>query len=203
MKKMITAVLASLVMFTGTAFAYEPADFFLNYGTPIDQGDMLVSVSTGMPWSSFDCINNGGWGAPGLLGKFEYAQPIGPVPFSFGGYLGLDWRGYPGYHTNYYYGDYYYNNGYVDDGVVRGHFGLRFGGLATYHVAIPQVYGLDLNTTLKMGMNFDISKAFSNGVRVGFDWGLSVGASYFFTEEIGITTELGYPYWTFGAIFKL
>ena len=39
----------------------------------------------------------------------------------------------------------------------------------------------------------------------GFDLGVILGARYFFTDRVGMFTELGYsiPYWNLGVTFRL
>ena len=175
MKKRIIAMLASLVVFAGAAFAITPGDIFLNYGGNISEGDSIAKVSAALPWTMFS--QNGSWALPTFVGEYEYALRLGPVPFSFGGYVGL--------------------TGYGGDG--WGNFVLTAGGSATYHMSIPPVPKLDLYASLKLGIKAVMG---SNG-SFGFDPGFGVGASYFFTDAIGITGDVGYPCARLGAIFKL
>lgn len=212
MKKIVISILASFVLFSGTAFAskFNPADVFLNYGGGIEKGDMITKVSVGMPWSSFDAFNHGGWAVPSILGSFEVAVPIGRVPFSFGGYLGLDLKAYNPYYGGGYWDEYgywhpdnrYYEGYYAPYSKNYTHFIMRFGGSASYHVNIP-VRGLDVYLGTKLGMAVDISDYYKNNVHLSLDWGLNIGASYFFNDTIGVNLDLGYPYGSVGVIFKL
>ena len=209
-KKIITSILAGLV-FTCSAFAVTPQDIFLNYGGEIQPGDMIASASLGTPWVMYNAISNYGWAAPSILGEFEYALPIGPVPFTVGGYLSADFRGsldgYYGYYdewgTLHPYNPAYNPNGYYYDNTVYGHCTIRLGGLARYHICIPPVPKLDFNIALKMGLNLDFSNWWPNKVKGGFDFGMSFGVSFMITDKIGIRGEVGYPYGSVGAIFKL
>lgn len=69
---------------------------------------------------------------------------------------------------------------------------LNVDALAKYHfnfgVEPLDVYAgvvLGVNTTFVSGLNPDF----------GFDYGGIVGASWYFTDKMGVTLETGYPYW--------
>ena len=173
MKKLFAALIASVVLM-GTAAAVTPSDIFLNYGGNISEGDSLAKASIALPWTFFNA--EGDWKLPTLVGEYEYAVKLGPVPFSFGGYAGI--------------------SGYGGDGY--GNVVLRAGGSATYHMAVPPVKGLDVFASLKLGLRADIGSDAS----FGFEPGFGVGVAYFFNDSIGITGDIGYPSARIGAIFK-
>lgn len=178
MKKRIIAMLAGLTVFAGAAFAVTPADIFLNYGGRINEGDSIVDVAVALPW---DMITTNGGRLPTFVGEYEYALPIGPVPFTFGGYAGA--------------------TGSWGDG--WGIFTLKAGGSAKYHIAVPPVPGLDFYIGLKLGIGINMGSLPSGYTVVGFEPGMDVGVSYFFNDSVGITGAVGYPSARIGMIFKL
>ena len=131
MKKRIVAMLAGLVVFAGASFAITPGDIFLNYGGRINEGDSIASVQVALPW---DMITTNGGRLPVFVGEYEYALPIGPVPFTFGGYVG--------------------GSGAWGDG--WGYFGLTAGGSMKYHIAVPPVPGLDFYIGTKLGIGINM-----------------------------------------------
>lgn len=197
MKKLLTGLLAGLVMFTGTAFAsdFKWSECWCTYGAGIEKGDIIVNVDAGMPWSVFDTINAGGWAIPTIIAEVQVAQPIWKLPFTFGGYFTYDYSSIP---TE----GWYYANGEHKWGKTKlYHSVIATGGSATYHFHLPPK-GLDLYSGLKMGLKIDISNIYSNNVNLGFDWGMNIGANWFFNDTFGLNLEFGYPYTRFGAAFK-
>ena len=177
MKKMLAAIVAGFVLFIGTASAVTPEDIFLNYGGGIQKGDSVATISVALPW---DMLSKGSGHLPVFLGEYEYALPVGPVPFTFGGYAGITgW-----WHDSY------------------GAAVLNLGGSAKYHIAVPPVPGLDFFIGTKLGLGITIGHIPDGARYVGFDWGLDVGVSYFFNDTVGITGALGYPSGRIGVAFK-
>lgn len=184
-KKIIATVAAVFALGT-SAFAFEWSECWQNYGGGIEKGDMILSVGLGLNYGAFSYLGDeGGYFIPNILADFEIAQPIWLLPFTFGGYLGVD--GY-GCKTG---GDY---NSWVR---------TSFGGLAKYHVQLP-VEKLDVYLGLKLGLSiwnnkwdYDNSNGTNNSGSDStwyFDGNYVLGASYYFTNLIGVNAELGYPY---------
>lgn len=129
--------------------------------------------------------DDGGYFIPNILADFEIAQPIWLLPFTFGGYLGVDGYGC--------------KTGSDYNSWVR----TSFGGLAKYHVQLP-VEKLDVYLGLKLGLSiwnnkwdYDNSNGTNNSGSDStwyFDGNYVLGASYYFTNLIGVNAELGYPY---------
>ena len=64
--------------------------------------------------------------------------------------------------------------------------------LAKYHFNFG-VEPLDVYAGVVLGMNGYFWKGLDPVF--GFDWGGIAGATWFFTDKIGVTLETGYPYW--------
>lgn len=180
-KKIIATVAAVFALGT-SAFAFEWSECWKNYGGGIEKGDMILSVGLGLNYGAFTYLgDDGGYFIPNILADFEIAHPIWILPFSFGGYLGFD-----GY-------------GWKSDGESNTWTRTSLGGLAKYHVQLP-VEKLDVYLGLKMGVSIWNNKWDLDNDNSGsdviwhFDGNYVLGASYFFTDLIGINAELGYPY---------
>ena len=176
MKKLFAALIASVVL-VGTAAAVTPGDIFLNYGGGIEKGDSTASLSVALPWNM---IGKGSGHLPVFVGEYEYALPLGPVPFTFGAYAGVT-----GWWTE-----------------THGAAVINAGGSMKYHMAIPPVPGLDLFIGTKLGLDISIGNIEDGDSYVGFDWGMDVGVSYWFNDTFGITGAVGYPSGRIGASFK-
>lgn len=64
--------------------------------------------------------------------------------------------------------------------------------LAKYHFNFG-IEPLDVYAGVVLGANGVFLKGF--GSAFGFDWGGIAGATWFFTDNMGVTLETGYPYW--------
>lgn len=64
--------------------------------------------------------------------------------------------------------------------------------LAKYHFNFG-IEPLDVYAGVVLGANGVFLKGF--GSTFGFDWGGIAGATWFFTDNMGVTLETGYPYW--------
>ena len=73
-----------------------------------------------------------------------------------------------------------------------GYFRLNVDGLAKYHFNFG-LEPLDVYAGVVLGANGVFLKGF--GSAFGFDWGGIAGATWFFTDNMGVTLETGYPYW--------
>lgn len=184
--KKFKALLAVLVLLCSAPLFADDFDWskcWCNYGAGIEAGDMILSVDGGLPWTIFDAYNSGGWTIPYVLADFEVACPIWVLPFSFGGYAGF------GLSKNYV-ADVSYNHTYV-----------LTGGSVSYHLRMPPKQ-LDLYASLKSGVIFDFSDFYTAGRNVSFDFGYTVGASWYFTDMFGVNAEIGYPMNRIGAVFQ-
>ena len=180
--KKIKALLIGLVLsFSAPVFAsdFDWSQCWCNYGAGIEKGDMLLSVDAALPWDFFDIINANGWAVPHVIADFEIATPIWKLPFTFGGYAGVSFWG---------------NKDFSHTAVLAG-------GGATYHVRMPPK-NLDLYSGLKIGVKFDISNEYDNGIRFNPDWGYNIGASWFFSDSFGVNVEFGFPSSKAGVVFK-
>lgn len=64
--------------------------------------------------------------------------------------------------------------------------------LAKYHFNFG-IEPLDVYAGVVLGANGVFLKGF--GSAFGFDWGGIAGATWFFTDNMGVTLETGWPYW--------
>lgn len=152
---------------------------WVNYGAGIEKGDKILSVDASLDWGSFGYFGSGYFYTPWVYGDFQVAVPLGSInlPFTFGGYAGANF-------------------------VLGNAFSVNIvaGGAASYHIRLP-LDNFDLYAGLKLGLKVYIGNWWP-GV-IGFDWGLNVGASYFFSDAFGVNVELGYPGFKAGVVFKL
>jgi len=185
--KRIRALLAVLViMCSAPVFAddFDWSQCWCNYGAGIEAGDMLLAVDGGLPWTIFDAYNSGGWSIPYVMADFEVVCPIWKLPFSFGGYAGFGMSKY-----------------YVTKEQAFHHSTVLAGASASYHLRMPPEQ-LDLYASLKSGVIIDFSDSYSSGRNVAFDFGYTVGASWYFTEAFGVNLEIGYPMNRVGVVFQ-
>ncbi len=183
-KKIIATVAAVFALGT-SAFAFEWSEFWKNYGGGIEKGDMILSAGTALSFSSLEYLgSDGGYCIPPILADFEIAQPIWVLPFTFGGFAGVEMYG----NTKYW--SYFYTT---------------FGGLAKYHVQLPPEK-LDVYVGLKLGASARSGTYNGEGGGTdfgwGFYWGTCLGATWYFTDMIGVNAELGYPYTRVAVSFK-
>ena len=73
-----------------------------------------------------------------------------------------------------------------------GFFSLNVDALAKYHFNFG-IEPLDVYAGVMLGANGLFVKDWDP--RFGFDFGGIAGATWFFTDKIGVTLETGYPYW--------
>lgn len=188
MFKRVKTILAVAVMLCAAPLAAKDFDWsqcWCNYGAGIKQGDMFLSLDAGFnPWYGFTAFNNGGFATPTLAVDFEVAVPVWKLPFSFGGYLTADYASFR-----------------YDGTDVYSHTRLNSGASATYHMQMPPE-NLDLYAGLKTGISLDFAKCYEKGCYIQFDYGYNVGASWYFSDSIGVNLELGYPMCKGGVVFK-
>ena len=181
MKKLIL-VLVIFAVITGSASA---GFNILSFPPPLeDGGAFMIDVGMGLrSWSLLKMV------MPPLFLNFEYALPVG-VPISVGGGIAVGiWR------DNYYWSssnNYAYRITYLTPYVrANWHWGL-------------DVKWLDLYTGLSFGADIAIVK-WSNNIYANsrlytapgslFFYAFQGGAHFYFTKNVGVVVETGYPYY--------
>jgi hypothetical protein len=138
--------------------------------------------------------------AIGLSYEKGIKEGLGPGIIGIGGYLG--------YKNITYHYNYLFSNYYVDQKWTYLIIGLR----ATYHYNFYLDDNLDLYGGLLLSYNNVNYKEDSNdplyvssSYKSYVDLSLFVGGTYYFSDKIGVFTELGYgiAYWTIGVSFRL
>jgi len=185
MKKCLLVLLIFAVI-GGTAFAFDILSF-----PPSLSGGNAIMIDTGIGLNSFSL-----WGSwyGGYYGKMsvipiflnvEYALPVN-VPIS----VGLFGAYYQTKYT-YTYTDYGWKNSF-----------LAIGTRANWHWAFD-VEWLDFYTGLYLGYRAHWASWYGYGGYSGafvapsygaFDYGVQVGVHFYFTNNIGVVVESGYPY---------
>lgn len=100
-------------------------------------------------------------------GSYEKAVHINDMlPFTFGGTAGFTFG--------------------------SGYFRLNVDGLAKYHFNFG-VEPLDVYAGVMLGAYGAFPRGYDP--RFDFDWGGFAGATWFFTDKMGVTLEGGFPYW--------
>lgn len=190
MRRIKVLICTLAVFFSASLFAedFDWSKCWCNYGAGIEKGDFLLSIDAGLPWDYVDSFNSGGWAIPYVLADFEVACVVGQLPFTFGGYAGFG------------YGKKYYRNRY-DREIYLTHSYFTAGASANYHMRMPPKE-LDLYAGLKSGMIVDFSDRYKSGHNLSLDFGYTMGASWYFTENFGLNVELGYPLNRAGVVFK-
>ncbi len=194
--KKFTLFAALLVLFCGTSLAADDFDWsqcWCNYGGGIEKGDFIINADVGFMYEDFSVISNGFWLLPPVIVDVQYAQPIWKLPFTFGGFAGVNGHGYRYY-------DYYdyVNNVYVYG--TRYWWNIFFGAEAAYHAKLP-VDTLDVYIITRLGVNIPITNGYTYfGDYILF--GEAIGINWFFTDKVALNTEIGYPFTKVGATFK-
>jgi len=140
----------------------------------------MVDAGLGFVFTSF---STGRFKIPPLFVNAEYALP--PIPLSVG--LGVS--------------SYQWESSYVTETFVS------ILARANWHWGIDAEW-LDLYTGLSLGYIIDNEKVNVPGYdnpklgKSGFDWGIQIGAHFYFSKFIGAMVELGYPYLKGGIALK-
>jgi hypothetical protein len=142
---------------------------------------------------------------PPLTASFDYALPLGGLPFTLGALVGFTTS------------EYKFNYAGLTYGYTYDYTGLAIAGRFGYHPDLG-VKNLNVSATLALGYYLYTGKATYN------DWpatgalkpdpdnysqlylGINFGARYFFTNNIGAFLELGYSALSFataGVAFKI
>ena len=176
--KRVVLVLLILVLGSSFAFSFD----LLDYPPALRGGNFLIDLGIGY----------GGWGSsygrlhvPPIVVTGEYCLPVG-VPISVGAMFAFS-----RYEDSYsWLRDYKWTFTY-----------LTFAGRGNWHWNLP-VNGLDLYTGLSLGYQHGIvsysgpDQDYANyrGSSVSdLYWGFQAGAHYYFTNNIGVMAEVGYP----------
>lgn len=176
--KKLKGLFAALIMLCSTSvFAgdFDWSQCWCNYGAGIEKGDMIVDVAVGLNDEFFRPFGqNSAWSLPYMEAAFDVALPIWKLPFSWGGFYGLNIGGANGNGWNY------------------SLFSMNFGGQVKYHVLLP-VDNLDVYAGIRLGANLAFSNAWNP--YFGFYYDGFLGAHYFLNDNFGFVAEFGYPVW--------
>ena len=181
MRKSAKGLLAGLVLLFAAPLSagdFDWSQFWCNYGGGIEKGDLIVNVDLGLEFGLLGWIGGGGWFIPPVMAELQVAQPIWKLPFTFGGYAGISGFGWDKY----------------------GIFIVKFGGEAAYHVMLPPEK-LDVYLSLKLGGDIYLGE-FVGFSPFNFTFGGSLGATWYFTDLIGVNLEVGYPMIKAGVSLK-
>ena len=171
--KKFLLVLLILVVIGGAAFAFDP----LGYPPPLDGGNFLLDIGAGLGYYGYD-YNTGKFMIPPLYVSGQFA--LKPIPLSVGGlvtFSARSWSGYP-------------------------YFRIGVYALANWHFGFD-VDWLDLYAGIILGANIGIDTDPGWKGRSYFDYGVHVGAHFYFSRAFGLQVEAGWPYWIkAGLAFK-
>jgi len=179
------ALIAMTILSTGRlAYAQKgPMD-------PMDVDDMQITAGFGAGTPFFG--NGHGFG-PAAKFTFEKGMwQVGPGVITLGAELTFSyfWNNYgDGWHENWF--------NFIAGARSAYHYGWGVRGLDTY-AGLPLGFGLCM-------YSHDYDEGYHNYAPVYPYFGIFLGASYFFTKEIGVYGEFGYnsTYANLGVVFKL
>ncbi|MCL2128199.1 MAG: hypothetical protein FWH38_08090 [Treponema sp.] len=179
MKKLVIVLALAAVLATGTAFA----DFdILSYPGSLEGGNLLIDIGLGL--NSYGLLYGGSLKIPPAILTVNYCLPVS-VPISVGGFFSLSQYG------SEWSGGYKYRRTY-----------FIIGAQADWHWGFDMTW-LDLYTGLSTGYcgtvyNYDGP---DNAHKTDFasrgylDYGFHGGAHFYFSKNIGVVVEAGYPTW--------
>ena len=185
MKKFKGLFLAIMMLFSAPAFAadFDWSQCWCNYGAGITPGTMSADISLGFNDNFFDPFDlKNGWSLPYIEGSFDVAYPIWKLPFSWGGFFGVN------------------IGGASSDVAKYSMFVMNFGGQIRYHIMLP-IEKLDVYTGIRLGAKIAVAKTKVNDVTnkdlsgSGFYWSTFIGAHYYLNKTFGFVLEFGYPVW--------
>ena len=179
MKKVVLFLLIFAVV-GGVAFSFD----IMSYPPPLAGGGKLM-IDLGAGLTAYGTY--GKMSIPPLFANIEYALPVG-VPISVGGFFALyqykyTWGTYAG-------SDYGWTNTF-----------MSFGARGNWHWGFD-VSWLDFYTGVFLGYRIWTQEEFGDwyyGSRTktasnNFDFGFQVGAHFYFSKNIGIVVESGWPF---------
>jgi hypothetical protein len=194
MKKIFSLlVLAALAAGSLSAFDWKA------YGG-IEKGDWLINAGVG-----FGTPLYGDMTIPPISASVDYALPIAGLPFTVGGYFGINGSKY----------EYEWTVLGETHGYTYTYTGLAFGARLGYHPKFFDLEKLDLYANLCLGYYLYTAEAEYHGYDGSGDdpvdystffFATNVGARYFFTPRFGAFVELGYSamsYVTAGLAVKI
>jgi len=173
--KKIFLVLLVLAVVGGSAFAWEP----LQYPPSVKGGNVLLDLGIGL-----GSVHSGGkMSIPPLFVQGEYCLPT-KAPISVGAQVAFS--------------QYKWNWGYLDYTDTWTY--IYFGARGNWHWNIDLNW-LDLYTGINLGYNYFKwstnypSYTGSEPNYGGLEFGGQVGAHFYFSKNVGVVAEFGYPYW--------
>lgn len=183
--KKIFSVLIAFAAVCSIASA-SAKDVFLNYNDCVADQNLILNIGGGL---DYDFVNHGSGykKTPTFDLTLEHPFPISDkkLPFGFGGGLSFSHETYDGYHY-----DESWNY-------------LTIFGLVNYHINVP-AKNLDIYAGLRSGLGIwfwsvDYERDYytisdDSDTEAHFFIGTYVGASYYFTDLVGVNVEVGYPY---------
>jgi hypothetical protein len=173
--KKVLVLLVLLVCLSGASvFGFE----ILSYPPPVDGGNLLIDAGIGLAWASYGTVR-----IPPIFAQVEYALPVS-VPISVGGMFAF-----------YQFGDEYKfgTKTYTETWTY-----VTFGARGNWHWGFD-IDWLDLYSGLFLG--WQIAKWDWDGGSgyTGDDislpaFGGQVGAHFYFTPNVGVVAETGFPF---------
>lgn len=190
MKKNILTLILCIGITGVSAFSFEARDL-CTYPSAVPAGSFIINTGIG-----FNVPSYGSMVFPPVIVSLDYALPIGGLPFSIGGTFGI------------------YGSSGENDIIVASFTDswlfMSFGGRFAYHFnwAIDK---FDTYAVTSVGWTVVSGKreihSGDKTVVPGYAetkghllWGVSIGARYFFTRNIGAFMELGYGDLSFASL---
>lgn len=179
--KKLFAVVATLFIVCSSTFAFDGNTFWKEYGGGLKNGDSLVHVGVG--------LNTGIFGGdfkyviPPINASYERMVHINDtLPFSFGGFASVYGWGIE-----------------MPDGYDYTTMSFKYKTISFTNIGAAATAKYHFNFGIK---NLDVYAGFMAGVSIvfadttgaGFLWGTNLGATWFFTDKIAASVDLGYPY---------
>lgn len=180
--KKLFAVVATLFIVCSSTFAFDGNTFWKEYGGGLKNGDSLVHVGVG--------LNTGIFGGdfkyviPPINASYERMVHINDtLPFSFGGFATVFGWGWDSYEFN--------SNTYEMKPITASLTTIGVAATAKYHFNFG-IKNLDVYAGFMAGVGIMLGNQVST--TAGFLWGTNLGATWFFTDKIAASVDLGYPY---------
>jgi hypothetical protein len=189
MTKKIALVVVMAMIGAGGLFALD----WKAYPTPVKAGDWIINAGVG-----FGTPLRGNTVIPPLTVSFDYALPLGGLPFTLGALAGFTTSEYKPYGMG-------YRHNYT---------GIAMAGRFGYHPDLG-VKNLDVSANIALGYYLYTGKAtYDSGATATGDpdnynrlyMGFNLGGRFFFTNNFGAFLDLGYSAMSFvtaGLTFKI
>jgi len=185
MKKLFLVLLVSALV-GKSAFAID----IMSFPPSVNPGDVLINAGLGVRGAPAGFISlSRAMSPPPLVASVDFALPI-EVPISVGAFIGYQrWRND--------------DEPWFDDEPVATVTSIIFGGRANWHWNID-IEALDLYTGIFLRHNTAVTALWAGFGRLnsvgGFEFGVQLGARYFFTENVGAVVEVGLPFMAMAGI---